>query len=87
MINSSKLKNKISKLALGDSTKSLNLFQMFYFERILERISKSKYSNYIIIKGGLLLTSIIGCDERTTKDMDTVGCIKKIYEVICKEVK
>lgn len=43
---------------------------MFYFERLLERISQSKYKNYIILKGGLVLTSIIGCDERTTKDMD-----------------
>ena len=43
---------------------------MFYFERLLERISKSKYKNYIILKGGLVLTSIIGSDDRTTKDMD-----------------
>ena len=43
---------------------------MFYFERILERISISNYRGQIILKGGLLLTSIIGNDERTTKDMD-----------------
>jgi len=43
---------------------------MFYFERILERISLSKYKNKFILKGGLLLSSIIGDDERTTKDMD-----------------
>ena len=43
---------------------------MFYFERLLERISNSKYKNYIILKGGLVLTSIIGSDDRTTKDMD-----------------
>ena len=43
---------------------------MFYFERILERISKSKYNGKIILKGGLLLTSLIGDDDRTTKDMD-----------------
>jgi len=43
---------------------------MFFFEKILERISKSRYKNNIILKGGLLLSSIIGEDERTTKDMD-----------------
>lgn len=43
---------------------------MFFFEHILERISKSIYRNNIILKGGLLLTSIIGEEERTTKDMD-----------------
>lgn len=44
---------------------------MFFFEKILERISKSKYKCNIILKGGLLLSSIIGDAERTTKDMDT----------------
>ncbi|HOZ54385.1 MAG TPA: nucleotidyl transferase AbiEii/AbiGii toxin family protein [Bacilli bacterium] len=43
---------------------------MFYFERILERISISKYKGQIILKGGVLLSSIIGIDERTTRDMD-----------------
>ena len=43
---------------------------MFFFERILDRISKSNYKNNIILKGGLLLSSIIGEDMRTTKDMD-----------------
>lgn len=49
---------------------SAQLYQMFFFERILERISRSKYKNNIILKGGLLLASIIGEEERTTKDMD-----------------
>lgn len=50
---------------------------MFYFERILERISLSKYMGQIILKGRLLLSSIIGIDERTTKDMDAT--IKGIH--------
>lgn len=55
---------------MGNSEKSQRYFQLFYFERILERISKSKYNGKIILKGGLLLTSLIGDDDRTTKDMD-----------------
>lgn len=43
---------------------------MFFFERVLDRVSKSKYKYNIILKGGLLLSSIIGEDMRTTKDMD-----------------
>ena len=69
-MNSDKLKSIISKKANGDSDNSQRFYQLFYFERILERISISKYKNHIILKGGLLLTSIIGSDERTTKDMD-----------------
>ena len=41
------------------------------FERILERISVSKYNNNFILKGGLLLSVMFGIDNRTTKDMDT----------------
>lgn len=69
-MNSDKLKNIISKKAHGNSDISQKFYQLFYFERILERISKSAYKGQIILKGGLLLTSIIGDDERTTKDMD-----------------
>lgn len=69
-MNSDKLKNIISKKAHGNSDISQKFYQLFYFERILERISISNYKGQIILKGGLLLTSIIGDDERTTKDMD-----------------
>ncbi len=41
------------------------------FERILERISVSKYQDNFILKGGLLLSAMFGIDNRTTKDMDT----------------
>lgn len=41
------------------------------FERILERISVSKYQDNFILKGGLLLAAMFGVENRTTKDMDT----------------
>lgn len=69
-MNADKLKNIISRKTHGDNDSSLKLFQMFYFERLLERISKSNYRDEIILKGGVLLSSIIGDDERTTKDLD-----------------
>lgn len=63
---------------------------MFYFERILERISKSKYNGKIILKGGLLLTSLIGDDDRTTKDMDAtlkgITLNKQILEEVFNEI-
>ncbi len=85
-MNADKLKALISKKSLGDSDASQRLFQMFYFERILERISISKYKGQIILKGGLLLSSIIGIDERTTRDMDatlkgTLVSEEKILEI------
>ena len=41
------------------------------FEGILEKLSKSKYSENFILKGGLLISSLIGVDMRSTMDMDT----------------
>ena len=69
-MNKDKLKSIISKKAKGSSYVATQLYQMYFFEHILERLSKSKYKHNIILKGGLLLSSIIGDDERTTKDMD-----------------
>ena len=69
-MNKDKLKSIISKKASGDNNLSAQLYQMYFFEHILDRLSKSKYKHNIILKGGLLLSSIIGDDERTTKDMD-----------------
>ena len=69
-MNKDKLKSIISKKANGDNNLSAQLYQMYFFEHILDRLSKSKYKYNIILKGGLLLSSIIGDDERTTKDMD-----------------
>lgn len=90
MINTTKLRNIISKKSNGNSEISQKYYQIFYFERLLERISKSKYNGEIILKGGLLLTSIIGDDNRTTKDMDTtlkgIPLNKEIVSNVFKEI-
>lgn len=41
------------------------------FERIIERLSVSSYKDKFILKGGLLISAILGITERTTMDMDT----------------
>ena len=45
--------------------------QIFMFERIIERLSVSEYKDRFILKGGLLISAILGVAERTTMDMDT----------------
>lgn len=63
-----KLNNKAKKLNLSPQ----DLMQMYFFERILYRISISEYKNYFILKGGLLLSSMFEDESRTTQDMDTM---------------
>lgn len=40
-------------------------------ERFLERIAFSKYRDCFIVKGGILVTSMIGISLRSTMDIDT----------------
>jgi len=61
---------KSKELSLKYNLTQLELYQRFMFERILERISVSKYQNNFILKGGLLLSAMFGIDNRTTRDMD-----------------
>ena len=70
-MNSDKLNSVINKKSKGNNNLALHLHQMFFFEHVLMRIAKSKYKDNIILKGGVLLSSIIGEDLRTTKDIDT----------------
>ena len=71
MIGSEGLKGKIRNIANSKNLRSQEVLQMFFFERFLERLSKSKYKLNFVIKGGLLISSMIGIDNRTTMDMDT----------------
>ncbi len=71
MISSESLKGKIRNIANSKNLRSQEVLQMFFFERFLERLSKSEYKFNFVIKGGLLISSMIGIDNRTTMDMDT----------------
>lgn len=42
----------------------------YMMERFLERISVSKYKNSFILKGGMLVATMVGLDSRATMDLD-----------------
>lgn len=69
--NSMSLKAKINNIAKNENISPQAIMQTYMLERLLERISLSKYKNNFILKGGMLISSIIGIDSRTTMDMDT----------------
>ncbi|PCF51634.1 nucleotidyl transferase AbiEii/AbiGii toxin family protein [Staphylococcus delphini] len=88
MRSSEQIKGKIKHLAKTKDLKPQEVFQMYFFERVLERLEKSSYRHSFIIKGGLLISSLIGIDNRTTMDMDaTVKGIALTEENITKIVK
>ena len=71
MKTSEQIKGAIRNISKKTGVNPNSLLQMCLFEGILEKISKSKYSENFILKGGLLISSLIGVDMRSTMDMDT----------------
>lgn len=65
------LKGSIRSMAEKKNLRAQEVLQMFLFERVLERLASSQYRNNFILKGGLLISSMIGIGERSTMDMDT----------------
>jgi len=63
-------KAKMKNLALKNHIPAQAVLQDFMLERLLERISVSKYKDMFILKGGMLIASLVGIDSRTTMDMD-----------------
>ena len=72
MLDAENLKIKIKTKAHENNLEPQDIMQMYFFERLLYRISISKYKNNFILKGGLLLSAIFGDERRTTQDMDTM---------------
>jgi predicted nucleotidyltransferase component of viral defense system len=62
------------------------LYQNFFFERFLERLSVSMYKDRLIIKGGFLMTSLLGIDERTTADVDMTMRSITMDDVVIRRV-
>lgn len=68
---STQLKALVRNKSNGDNAKATTLIRNFVMERFLERISLSKYRDKVILKGGMLIASMVGLDNRSTMDMDT----------------
>ena len=71
MKTSEQIKGAIRNISKKTGVNANSLLQMCLFEGILEKISKSKYKNHFILKGGLLISSLIGVEMRSTLDIDT----------------
>ena len=71
MKSATAVKAKIKNKAGGDSGKSQIMLRIYLMERLLERVSLSQYRDNFVLKGGLLVSSLVGVDMRSTMDVDT----------------
>ena len=69
--NAMQLKARINTRAKEAGIPAQSLMQSHLFERLLERLSKSKWRDNVVIKGGMLISSLVGVASRTTMDLDT----------------
>lgn len=65
------LKDWINNVAKENNLIANTVLQNFMMERLLERISLSKYKDNFILKGGFLIEAMVGIDMRSTMNMDT----------------
>ena len=71
MIHTSRqLKALVRNRSNGDNAKAATLIRNYVMERFLERMSLSEYKDKLILKGGLLVASMVGIDNRATMDID-----------------
>ena len=70
MKNAMQLKAYVKNLANEKKISAQIVLQNYMLERLLERISVSKYYDNFILKGGFLLAAMVGLDTRATMDMD-----------------
>jgi predicted nucleotidyltransferase component of viral defense system len=69
--NPMQLKALIKNMAKEKNISAQLVLQSYLLERLLERISLSRYRSNFILKGGFLIASIVGLDTRATMDLDT----------------
>lgn len=68
--SATQLKAKIRNVSGGDSRIAMTMMRTFFMERFLERVSVSPYKESFVLKGGMLVSSMIGIMSRATMDID-----------------
>jgi len=69
--NAMSLKAKIRNIAKSKNIPAQVILQNYMFERFLNRLSASEYKEKFVLKGGMLVATIVGIDNRATIDLDT----------------
>ena len=70
-VNAMQLKAIVKNRAKAIGVSPQLMLQNYMLERLLERISLSRWRGSVVIKGGMLISSLIGVENRSTKDLDT----------------
>jgi len=92
MKNAMQLRDLSKKVAREHNISAQSVLQNYMQERLLARISNSRFKSNFILKGGFLISALLGIQARTTMDMDVtvrklnvnMQTMKNIFSEICK---
>lgn len=85
------VKDKLRNISKEKNIDFNSVMRFYMYDRFVERLSKSKYKDNFILKGGFYLSKLFGLDNRSTMDIDTAimktkfteeNIIKMITEII-----
>ena len=94
-MNNMQLKDKLRIISKEKNVNFNTLLRLYMYDRFLERLSKSKYRDNFILKGGFYLSTLFGVENRTTMDIDTAfrnanfneeTIVKMIKEIVSMEM-
>ena len=90
-INKDSLSARINNIVKAEGITASYAYSRFFFDAFLKRLAQSPYRDNFVLKGGLLLSSLIGASERSTVDIDFLmqkrslelnNLIKEFQEII-----
>jgi hypothetical protein len=85
------VKDKLRNISREKNIDFNSVMRFYMYDRFVERLSKSKYKDNFILKGGFYLSKLFGLDNGSTMDIDTAirktnlsleNVIKMITEII-----
>lgn len=65
------VKDKLKNISREKNVDFNSVMRFYMYDRFVERLSKSKYKDNFILKGGFHLSKLFGLDNRSTMDIDT----------------
>ena len=66
-----RVKDLIRNKAKRDSSKFQALLRHYAMDRFLKRLANSPYRDNFVLKGGMLMSSLVGVEQRSTMGIDT----------------
>lgn len=89
------VKDKLRNISNEKNINFNAVLKFYMYDRFIERLSKSKYRDNIVLKGGFYLSSLFGIENRSTIDIDAAirkakftedNLLKMITEIINVDV-